>query len=52
MSHKIVGLNRIKHKIQRRIIDEVNKQLKKEYGMDLKIFNSNKKLVGVNDNKN
>ncbi len=29
MSRKIIGLNRIKHKIQQRIIDEVNSEIKK-----------------------
>jgi len=37
MSRKIVGLNRIKHKIQRRIVNEVNNSIKKEYGIDLKV---------------
>lgn len=45
MSRKIVGLNRIKHKIQQRLINEVNSSLKKQYGIDLKIENSYKKVV-------
>lgn len=45
MTRKIVGLNRIKHKIQHRIINEVNESLKKEYGINLKIENSNRKLT-------
>jgi hypothetical protein len=44
MSRKIIGLNRIKHKIQRRIVNLVNSSLKKEYGMELRIENANRKI--------